>query len=86
MEEDGRRKNQFSVILVAFDETDHSISGLEKLIDFRLLESNYSNLVKRGLASRVELKLPVGRYKIKVVVREDTQGKLGSITKSVEIP
>jgi hypothetical protein len=85
-EEDGRRKNQFSFVLVAFDENDHYINGLEKLIDFRLLESNYSNLVRKGLTSRVELKLPVGRYKIKAVVREDTQGKLGSITKSVEIP
>jgi polyphosphate kinase len=45
-----------------------------------------ADAVKRGLTSRVELKLPVGRYKIKAVVREDTQGKLGSITKSVEIP
>jgi hypothetical protein len=85
-EEEGRRKNQLSFVLVAFDEYDHYISGLEKLTDFRLLESNYSNLLKRGLSSRVELKLPIGRYKIKAVVREDVQGKMGSVTKSVEIP
>jgi VWFA-related protein len=85
-EEEGRRKNQLSFVLVAFDENDHYISGIEKLTEFRLLESNYTNLLKRGLTSRVEFKLPIGRYKIKAVVREDIHGKMGSIAKSVEIP
>jgi len=86
IEEDARRKNQVSLILVAFDENDRYIGGLEKAIDFQLLESSYANLLGRGLASKVDLKLPPGRYKIKAVVRENTQGKMGSITKSVEIP
>jgi VWFA-related protein len=85
-EEEARRTNQVSLVLVAFDEADHYISGLEKTIDFQLLESSYAGLRERGLTSRVELKLPVGRYKIKAVVRESAQGKMGSITKSVEIP
>jgi VWFA-related protein len=85
-EEDDRRKDQISLILVAFDETDRYISGLEKSIEFQLLESSYAGLQERGLMSRVELKLPIGRYKIKAVVREGAQGKMGSVTKSVEIP
>lgn len=85
-EEDDRRKNQISLVLAAYDDTDHYISGLEKSMDFQLLESSYSGIRERGLTSRVELKLPVGRYKIKAVVRENAQGKMGSITKSVEIP
>lgn len=85
-EEDARRKNQVSIILVAFDESDAYVSGLEKAIDFQLLENSYAELRRLGLTSRVELKLPAGRYKIKTVVRESNQGKMGSITKSVEIP
>jgi VWFA-related protein len=85
-EEDARRKNQVSMVLVAYDENDHYINGLEKTIDFQLMESSYAGLRERGLTSRVELKLPVGRYKIKAVVRESAQGKMGSVTKSVEIP
>jgi hypothetical protein len=85
-EEDARRKNQVSIILVAFDENDGYVSGVEKAIDFQLLESGYNDLRRLGLTSRVELKLPAGRYKIKTVVRESNQGKMGSITKSVEIP
>ena len=85
-QEDDRRKNQISLILAAFDENDHYISGLEKVLDFQLLESSYAGLRERGLISRVELKLTMGLYKIKAVVRENAQGKMGSMTKSVEIP
>jgi VWFA-related protein len=85
-EEDNRRKNQISLVLAAFDETDHFMNGLEKSIDFQLLESSYTDLRQHGLTSRVELKLPIGRYIIKAVVRENSQGKMGSITKAVEIP
>jgi VWFA-related protein len=85
-QEDDRRKNQISIVLAAFDENDHYISGLEKALDFQLLESSYAGLKERGLTSRVELKLPMGIYKIKAVVRENVQGKMGSVAKSVEIP
>jgi hypothetical protein len=43
-------------------------------------------LRERGLVSRVELKLPPGTYKVKAVVRENAQGKMGSVTRAVEIP
>ena len=85
-EEDSRRKNILSLILAAYDENDRYISGVEKSIDFRLLEESYAALIPRGLTSSVELKLPIGRYKIKAVVRESNQGKMGSVTKSVDIP
>jgi VWFA-related protein len=85
-EEDARRENQISLVLAAFDENGHFLSGLEKSIDFQLLESSYASLLERGLTSRVELKLPPGVYKVKAVVRENAQGKMGSTTKSVEIP
>ena len=85
-EEDARRKNLISLILAAYDENDHFISGVEKSIDFRLLEESYAGLREHGITSSVELKLPMGRYKIKAVVRENNQGKMGSAAKLVEIP
>jgi VWFA-related protein len=86
LDEDARRKNLINLFLVAYDENDNYIDGLEKTIDFKLLESSYADLRKRGLSSRVELKLPFGRYRIKVVVRESVQGKMGSLSKAIEIP
>lgn len=84
--EDARRRNVISLILAAYDENDRYINGVEKAIDFRLLEESYAGLLDYGLTSRVELKLPMGRYKIKAVVRENNQGKMGSAVRSLEIP
>jgi hypothetical protein len=84
--EEDRLRNQVSLILAAYDENEKFINGVEKVIDFQLLEGSYAGLQNRGISSKVELKLPPGRYKIKAVVREGNQGKMGSIAKTVEIP
>lgn len=86
LEEESRRRNMVSLVLAAFDENDRFVDGLDKSIEFRLMEENYRELCDRGLVSRVELKLPMGRYKVKAIVRENNQGKMGSINEVVEIP
>jgi hypothetical protein len=43
-------------------------------------------LLNSGIDSKVDFKLPPGRYKIKTVVRESNQGKMGSMTRAVDIP
>jgi VWFA-related protein len=86
LDEDSRRINQISIAVVALDEADHYMDGVVKSIDFRLTDASYENLLDYGLNSKVEFKLPMGRYKIKEVVREGTQGRMGSITKAIEIP
>jgi VWFA-related protein len=86
LDEDARRKNLISLVLAAYDDHGKFIDGLEKTIDLKLLESSYAGVLKQGLSSRVELKLPFGRYKIKTVVRESVQGKIGSLTKAIEVP
>jgi hypothetical protein len=84
--EDDRRQNAVNLILAAYDENDRYISGVEKSIEFQLLEESYSELRGRGFKSRVEIMLPMGRYRIKAVVRESNEGKMGSATRVVDIP
>lgn len=86
LEEDSRRKNLISMVVVAFDEADQYVKGVEKSVDFRLTDASYYGLLDRGVTSKIEFKLPLGRYRIKAVVREASQGKMGSITKAIEIP
>ena len=85
-EEDSRRRNQISIVVVAFDEMDHYMDGLVKTIDFRLTDASYESLLDFGLNSKAEFKLPLGCYKIKAVVREGAEGKMGSTAKAIEIP
>jgi VWFA-related protein len=76
LDEDSRRKNLINLVVVAF----------EKSIDFKLTDASYASLLQHGITSNVAFSLPTGRYKIKAVVREGAQGKMGSITKTIEIP
>ncbi len=85
-DENSRYKNLISLVVAVFDEYDHFIEGLEKSIDFRLTEASYTSLLNNGFMARVEFKLPLGRYKIRAVIREGAQGKMGSVTKGIEIP
>ena len=73
-------------MVVALDENDRYIDGSEKTVDFSLTGPSYAELLNRGFASKVNLRLPPGRYKIKTVVRESVQSKMGSLTKAIEIP
>jgi VWFA-related protein len=86
LEEDDRHTNLINLVIVAFDENDKYIDGLEKSIDFKLTQASYDALLNRGLTSKVSFQLPPGKFKIKAVVRESAQSKMGSLTKAVEIP
>jgi VWFA-related protein len=86
LDENSRRKNLINLVVAAFDEMDHYIDGIEKSIDFRLTEASYANILTYGINSKVEFRLPMGRYKIKAVVRDGAEGKMGSATRIVEIP
>ena len=86
VEEESRRRNLISLVVVAFDESDRYVDGLQKDVSFNLSASSYSELLSRGLASKVTIRVPPGRYKIRTVVRESVQGKMGSLSKGVEVP
>lgn len=86
LDEDSRHKNLISMVVVAYDEADQYVNGIEKSVDFRLTDESYAGLLDRGVSSKIEFKLPVGRYRIKAVAREAAQGKMGSLTKAIEIP
>jgi hypothetical protein len=86
LDEEYRHKNLISMVVVAYDEADQYVKGVERSVDFRLTDASYAGLLDRGVASKIEFNLPLGRYRIKAVVREASQGKMGSLTKAIEIP
>ncbi len=85
-EEDSWRKNLISLVIVAFDEADRYVDGVQKDVSFNLSPSSYNELVGRGFSSKVNLRVPPGRYKIRSVVRESVQSKMGSLTKYIDVP
>jgi VWFA-related protein len=86
LDEDSRHKNLFNLVVVAFDENDQFVDGLEKSMDLNLTDPSYDALLNHGFTSKVDIKVPPGRYKIKAVVREGVHTKMGSIHKTIEVP
>jgi VWFA-related protein len=86
VEEDSRHKNLISLVVVAFDENDRYVDGLEKTIDLNLTDPSYDALLVHGFTSKVDVKVPPGRYRIKAVVREGLHTKMGSVNKMIEVP
>ncbi len=86
VEEDSWRKNQISIAVVVLDERDRYVDGLLKDVSFSLSPDNYTEVLSRGFSSRAKFWVPPGRYKIKAIIREGVQGKMGSLTKTIDVP
>jgi hypothetical protein len=84
--EDARHRNLIHLVLAAFDEKDRYVDGLEKSVELNLTDSSFASVLEHGFTSKVELTVPPGRYRVKAVVREGVQTKMGSITKLIEVP
>jgi VWFA-related protein len=86
VEEDSRYKNLINLVVVAFDENDRYVDGLEKSMELNLTDPSYQALLFNGFTSKVSINVPPGRYKIKAVVREGVNTKMGSIHRTIEVP
>jgi len=86
VEEDSRFKNMIDLVVIAFDENDQYVDGLEKSMELNLTDPSYKALLANGFTSKVDIKVPPGRYKIRAVVREGVNTKMGSIHKTIEVP
>jgi VWFA-related protein len=86
IEESNRFKNLLDVVVVAFDENDHYVDGLQKTIEFNLSPTSYDQIRQHELIARLELQVPPGRYTIKSVVREASHTLMGSAINLIEVP
>jgi VWFA-related protein len=82
---ENRNRNIFTIVTVVYDSNDHYIEGRETRIDFNLTDPNYKNVMNEGLVAQASFRLAPGNYRVKAVVREAGETKLGSATKTLEI-
>ncbi len=86
LHEDERHKNLVNLVLMVLDEKDHYVDGLQKNVEFSLTDAGYDHLVNYGMTAKVEVAVLPGRYKVKTVVREGVQTKMGALTRIIEVP
>ena len=82
---ENRNQNIFTIVTVVYDSNDRYVEGRETRIDFNLTDPNYKNVMQEGLVAQASFRLDPGNYKVKAVVREARETKLGSATKTIEI-
>jgi VWFA-related protein len=82
---ENRNRNIFTIVTVVYDSNDRYVEGKETRIDFNLTDPSYRNVLEEGLLAQASFRLEPGSYRLKTVVREAGETKLGSATKTIEI-
>jgi VWFA-related protein len=83
---DGKRTTTFDVVGFVVDEMGRTRGGFSETVTASLTEEKYQEAVMTGLTYSAGTQLPPGFYQLKVVVREEASGNVGTVTRYVEVP
>jgi hypothetical protein len=84
--EDGRNRNNVTVVCGIFDENGNYVSGIQKVLELHLKDETLATRLASGIAVRSSLKTKPGRYLVRVVVRDSEGQELTALGGAVEIP
>jgi VWFA-related protein len=85
-QEEGRNRNDVTIVCGLFDENGNYVSGIQKVLEMRLKDETLATRLSSGIAVRSSLKAKPGRYLIRVVVRDSEGQDLTALSGAVEIP
>jgi len=83
----GLRTAMVDIAGVTFDADGRQVDGTDKTWRFRVTQTNYQEILKKGLVYSMHVPVKTaGAYQMRVVLRDYTTGELGSATQFVEVP
>jgi VWFA-related protein len=85
-QEEGRNRNDVTVVCGLFDENGNYVSGIQKVLEMRLKDETLATRLASGIAVRSSLKAKPGRYLVRLVVRDSQGQDLTALSGAVEIP
>ena len=80
-----RRQNVVHLVVTVYDENEEQVEVAEQTVQLNLSESSYRTMLQRGFIAKTEVEVPAGRYRVKAVVRESIQARMGSLQRAVKI-
>jgi len=83
---DGRNNDNLVVLAGVFDRNGNYITGMEKTVEMRLLDSTLETLLNAGITVRTNFDVPPGSYVIRLVVRDSEGQTMAARNGVVEIP
>jgi VWFA-related protein len=86
-EPDGWKKASFEMLAITFGDNGNPVDQANKLFTIRVKEDNYKKILSDGLVYMMEvpIKKP-GAYQLRIALRDNSSGKVGSASKFVEVP
>jgi VWFA-related protein len=85
-QEDGRNRNDVTVVCGLFDENGNYVSGIQKVLEMRLKDATLATGLPSGISVKSSLKAKPGKYLVRVVVRDSQGQDLTALSSAVEIP
>jgi hypothetical protein len=85
-QERGSQFRQPGPYTVIFDDNGNYVTGGEKVVTMKLLDSTYEKLIRSGLTVKSSFDVKPGRYMIRQVVRDSEGAQMAARNGAVEIP
>jgi len=83
--EDKLRVDRLIYITALFDTQGNYLAGVETVMDMRMHDATFAELVKSGATAQLSLQAPPGNYKLREVVQEVVGGRFSTINQDVVI-
>lgn len=83
---EGRYQDSFDVAGFVFDQTGKARGGFSETVSPNLTPDEYKKTLAAGLSDSATTELPPGFYQLRVVVRENETGRIGTTSRYLEVP
>jgi VWFA-related protein len=83
---ESRYRGQVDLIIQVLTESGQLADSVNQTVDLKLTDKTYRQLHAGVFRYRAEVKLKSGQYRLRVVARENEQGKLGSFEQRFSMP
>jgi hypothetical protein len=83
---EGRNYDNLTVATVIFDENGNYVTGGEKLLEMRLLDSTYQRLSRTGMTMKSSFEVKPGKYLVRQVIRDSEGAQMAARNGAVVIP
>jgi VWFA-related protein len=82
----GRNNDQLTIVTGIFDENGQYVTGGEKIIDMKLLDTTYDRLSRSGFIVKSSFDVKPGTYLVRLVVRDAEGAQMAARNGAVVIP
>jgi len=83
---EGRNADILTIVTAIFDDNGNYITGGQKTVQMKLLDTTYSRLSRSGLTLKSSYDVKPGSYMVRLVVRDDAGSQMAARNGAVVIP